>query len=382
MATTSVHRGLWHRRPWLGFGAVAIASALLAGGVGRWQEARAGQRGVGAIGCWIWAEDFDPAAPMAFYVTRDFELTAPPASAEMWITADESYHLWINGAWVGTKRRQAGDPADTYTAAPYLVAGRNRVVIELRSSRGAGGLLASLRAPDQAEPLLVTDQTWTVVRSYVPALFDPVAPALTGERVRVWADRPTGRWRVSAEGQPRPPLLAPGAYGRLLRPHKGMHHRPGHRWLRIRPDRLRLPRRMVGDVSVYDFGQTVTGYPILDLQSARIETALLSLAEDPKGLMDATPELVVAVPGAHHWHGVRPQRFRYLRVLGATLDRAPMVLELAPDLAAALTPPPSSDLGVFGLRPPSAEAMRAERQVMERFDQQGEDHSTGSTGSK
>lgn len=61
---------------------------------------------------------------------KTFNLEAAPASAQLWITADDYYKLWINGRFVG----QGPAPAyywnyyyNTWDIAPYLHAGQNVV---------------------------------------------------------------------------------------------------------------------------------------------------------------------------------------------------------------------------------------------------------------
>ena len=83
---------------------------------------------------------------MAFYAVRDFELDSPPARASVRILADEAYILYVNGRRVGSGAYFAGAPLDTYPLDLVLRPGWNRVAVELRSGRGAGGLLCALFA--------------------------------------------------------------------------------------------------------------------------------------------------------------------------------------------------------------------------------------------
>ena len=97
--------------------------------------------------CWIWAQDAANAAqPLAFWAVRDFQLMDPAdlESASVVIAADESYELWLNGQRVGAGEYVQGMAADQYSVSHLLQLGSNRLVVELRSSRGAGGLLASV----------------------------------------------------------------------------------------------------------------------------------------------------------------------------------------------------------------------------------------------
>lgn len=113
-------------------------------------------------------------------------LDVPPRTAELLITADSRYRLWING------RPVARGPARSYPwqqsvdrldVAPYLQAGANLLAVEVYqpgyshfayTHRGAAGLLAWLRGDDHT--LLVTDLAWRVRRN--PS-FNPLVPRVS-----------------------------------------------------------------------------------------------------------------------------------------------------------------------------------------------------------
>ena len=95
---------------------------------------------------WIWSPGpRDRSAPTAFFVAADFELDAVPAAAELSALADEEYVLYLNGRRVGSNSYSPGAPFDVYEVASLLRPGANRLAAELRSGRGSGGFLASLR---------------------------------------------------------------------------------------------------------------------------------------------------------------------------------------------------------------------------------------------
>ena len=109
-----------------------------------------------------------------------------PRAAELLITADSRYRLWING------RHVARGPARSYPwqqsvdrldVTPYLQAGANVLAVQVYqpgyshfayTHRGAAGLLASLRGDEHT--LLVTDLTWQVRRN--PS-FSPLVPRVS-----------------------------------------------------------------------------------------------------------------------------------------------------------------------------------------------------------
>jgi hypothetical protein len=84
---------------------------------------------------WIWLpgiEGRDANTYAAF--RRTFELTGVPGMADLFITADARYELWMNGEWVGHgPARSFPSPwsVDVYDIAPLLRPGRNTIAVLL-----------------------------------------------------------------------------------------------------------------------------------------------------------------------------------------------------------------------------------------------------------
>ena len=145
---------------------------------------------------WIWAQGaLDRSEPVAFYAVRDFELDSPPARASARILADEAYILYVNGRRVGSSAYYAGAPLDTYPLDSLLRPGWNRVAVELRSGRGAGGLLCALFVEDDAKPLLGSDGDWRIFHD-TAGILDGMRPVADGRPALVWQSPPTGGWGV------------------------------------------------------------------------------------------------------------------------------------------------------------------------------------------
>ncbi len=109
------------RRPGVFFAgllATAIAAAALESAVaalrGRWAEP-----GRGAS--WIWASA-DGTRELAFFAVRDFTVDVPE-TAQLAITADESYIVYLNGRRVGSGAYRRGAAADLYDVTADLEAG-------------------------------------------------------------------------------------------------------------------------------------------------------------------------------------------------------------------------------------------------------------------
>ena len=102
---------------------------------------------------WIWSPGpRDRSAPTAFFVAADFDLDEVPAAAELSALADEEYVLYLNGRRVGSNSYSPGASFDVYEVASLLRPGANRLAAELRSGRGSGGFLASLRRRGDRAP--------------------------------------------------------------------------------------------------------------------------------------------------------------------------------------------------------------------------------------
>lgn len=118
---------------------------------------------------WIWI-DGDPHARDAFvHFATDLELDASTA-AELLISADTRYRLWINGREAGEGPPQSQPYHQYYDRLPVgdlLRPGRNRIAVLVAHSgilpHTRGGLVAELRAAD-GRLLLATDSDWRARR--------------------------------------------------------------------------------------------------------------------------------------------------------------------------------------------------------------------------
>lgn len=107
-----------------------------------------------------------------FRSPADFSLDRQPANAQLFITGDSRYKVWVNGVFVGRGPARSWPHAqqlDAYDITPHLRAGHNAIAVQLYQPgyshfsyvhRGAAGLLAWLEVDD--ETALVTDPHWRV----------------------------------------------------------------------------------------------------------------------------------------------------------------------------------------------------------------------------
>lgn len=346
--------------PWRLFAAVA-AAALVLMVLERSVTALVSERSEPGRGAsWIWAQGvLDGVEPLAFFAVRDFELDeAGPAS--LTLVADEEYVAYVNGRRVGSGAYRGRLPADRFAVGDLLKAGGNRLAVELRSSRGAGGLLAHLRIGDEEPPRILSGGDWRIFRRYEPAIL--LGWDLEGgEPAAVWHRQPTGRWRPRPPGEPRS-WHEESLLGEPWRPPQRARSVEGA-WHDLTEPRA-LPE--LGPRVIFDWGEEITGVLHLELATDGGEPGLLFAAPMPPDDCPAPADgLVVPVPGRGSWSDAFVRTFRYICLVGVDLREAPEV-EVAGPAAATAPPSPGPWPGIFGVQPPRDHTY-AEEQIRERL---------------
>jgi hypothetical protein len=283
---------------------------------------------------WIWARlPRDDSTPLAFYSVRDFTLDAVPAGGRLLVLADEEYVVHLNGRRVGSGIYSPGASLDAYDVAPLLRAGGNRILVELRSSRGWGGLLARLE-DGAGQGIVTTGEEWRIFRRHQPGLLRGLlvlGPEDGSEAPFLWGRPPVGRWGLPLPGPDRPwpaspPLAA--AFGAAL----------------AVPPVPAAARSEDQGRTIFHWGREVEGYLALTL--APREEVAVGLLRTEDGVEARSPVLVP--PGAREWTDALPRRFHEAEVQGIPGVLEAQVLPL-PGGASPLPPPPP---GVLGLAPP------------------------------
>ena len=327
---------------------------------------------------WIWADGVAEAAqPVAFWLARDFDLTlldvspgdvpTDPDAVRLTIMADESYRLWVNGVHVGSGTYSHGGPAHVYGIAPLLQPGPNRLLVEVESSRGSGGMLLSLRsgAAGSAHERVVlrSDDRWRVFRYADPAVLAGRAALDGGDAPKVWNAAPTGRFRLrgleprptapNCEGEPSTAATGIG-FGPLdaVEPVRLRHLSNAQGWVAL--DEIQSAT-LPADQTVFDLGREVSG--LLQLVfAAPAQSALLFFdgEHDDQTLrpQERRPDAVVApFPGRFEWRDVTCRNFRYVTLVGMPTLRHIEVLSPRPADPSLASDPVE---GVFGLSPAKA----------------------------
>jgi len=114
---------------------------------------------------WIWDTADAVSSPPSNeprYFRRTFELAEEMKVAQVWVTCDNVYTLYVNGQKLGSDSEW--NSVEAYDVAKFLKVGKNVLAIEAANQGAAAGLIAWLRGRDAAKiPLvLFTDATWRV----------------------------------------------------------------------------------------------------------------------------------------------------------------------------------------------------------------------------
>lgn len=310
---------------------------------------------------WLWLERAARRGePLAFFAARDVEL-AGPGAFRLTVAADESYVLWVNGRPVGSGVWQG--QADIYDLSEHLDGGWNRLMIELRSERGAGGFIAGLSAAGQEAPVLVSDHSWRLFEKEALPLLrgHRRLEDLAGKSPVAWNGILTGRWRFVGETR-RPTFDRAQVFDESC-PRRVRYPTAGSVWSDLDGGCV-LPA--LGEQVIFDFGETVEGFLEIG-QSANATPALIYFGLEDQGLVpphERRPDWVmVPLMGAETWRDAEKRRFRYLAIYGWTASARVAVL---PSPAGWPVAADRHDGGVFGLRPARA-ATRIEEEIWNRL---------------
>lgn len=162
---------------------------------------------------WIWARHpLSRGIPIAFFVTRDFDLPHDRYYTKIKIAADPEYTLYFNGTMIAGRRGEDGKFLDVYDVTALARDGRNRIVIAARSSNGVGGVIAAVDTRPDFH-LLATDAKWNVVRRWTTDL--PFRDPAHRDKPLILGRPPYGRWnyltaRAGEFMKPATRVIAPG----------------------------------------------------------------------------------------------------------------------------------------------------------------------------
>ena len=147
---------------------------------------------------WIWAQHpLSRGIPIAFFITRDFDLPHDRYFTKIKIAADPEYTLWFNGQILASRGGENGDMLDVFDVSKLARDGRNRIVIAARSANGVGGVIAAVDTRPDFH-FLETDGAWHIVRRWSDDL--PLRdPAQTIEAPLLLGRPPARRWNYLSQ---------------------------------------------------------------------------------------------------------------------------------------------------------------------------------------
>ncbi|MGW5056017.1 family 78 glycoside hydrolase catalytic domain [Streptomyces sp. NPDC004096] len=165
---------------------------------------------------WIWYPEGNPAdsAPAGTrYMRRSFDLPdkAQISAAELQLTADDRFTLYVNGTAVARSPLVADSwrTASIIDIAPYLHTGTNVLAVEAtNTNQGPAGVLGSLRLQGAGSPMdLVTDSGWKASDSGHEGWEQPGYDDAAWPNALAAAGYGAGPWGRSVSAPPPPETL-------------------------------------------------------------------------------------------------------------------------------------------------------------------------------
>jgi len=257
---------------------------------------------------WIWDEEWprSPARPHAFQMVRHFELAEVPPKATLLVQADEEYRIFVNGRWVGAGRYEELE-WHAYPVTRWLRQGPNVVAAELRSSRGAGGLLACLTTTGN-DCLVASDGGWRSFAQYQSGLARGETDD-EGRPVLVWGRAGTGHWPLPSIRGVREPAAGCIDTARRIE---------AHRVFEVREDPV--PGGESGaTLPVWQarWRHFARGLAVIRLPEAGRTVGTLAFGRKRQRPIDPSSRgTVVTQPGQRTWVATEVQWFEYLEVAG------------------------------------------------------------------
>jgi hypothetical protein len=164
---------------------------------------------------WIWADEFFKLYNTYAQFRHDFQLPRVPRKAPFFITADQSYRLFVNGRYIGrgpARGYQASWPYDEYDLAAVLRPDHNWISIEAYNPG-----LSNFQYLHQTAAGMLCAAEWgqTIIRSVRDGWLKRLSPAHRWDKAAQWADKKNG---ISAAVEEKLWNPALGRYSSFLYP--------------------------------------------------------------------------------------------------------------------------------------------------------------------
>lgn len=264
---------------------------------------------------WIWYNHrIASGEPLAFFITRDFDLPPNRYYAKIKIAADPQYTLYFNGREIGGHRAGDQPVLDIYDVTPLARTKGNRIVVALRSANGVGGMLASIDIAAEFQNIIATDATWNVVKLWTPDLLLRDPPSRFVARPLLLGRPPARRWNYLASdvAQIESPIK------RIVAPSSAVTFDTAIPQIDI-VEGVAVTVSKKTRATAFDFGP-MTGRARLGLAAAGTASRTVSVryANTRNELMsvEGSIEPFVFAPGERMMADPAPHRFRYIMVYG------------------------------------------------------------------
>ncbi len=144
-----------------------LLCGVLAVAISSWAVAQNNSVGNWANAMWVWDEADANKAPQnnePRFLRQAFDLAAKPQAAELWVTADNLYTVYVNGQKVGDGKEWS--QIDKYNVAKHLVVGKNVLAIKATNQGGVAGAIARLhvKTADKQDLFVVTNDKTKIRR--------------------------------------------------------------------------------------------------------------------------------------------------------------------------------------------------------------------------
>lgn len=113
---------------------------------------------------WIWFPGENRRENATFYFRKRFDLPEDVREAQLWITADNAYKVYINGKVVGSDGRW--EDAERYEVGRLLRKGGNVIAVEASNVDGPAGLLVEMKVTLRSGKVvwILSDDSWLSAR--------------------------------------------------------------------------------------------------------------------------------------------------------------------------------------------------------------------------
>lgn len=165
---------------------------------------------------WIWTPEDNPSAPPAEPRAFRFEPPTPAGrkatEAEILITADDSFELWVNGTSLGATKGAENEWQQSHLYETDLEGERN--VIAVRTTNGPGspaGLIAKIRVTydDRSTEVFTTGADWRAAKSFPADFHDPGFDDSSWGPAHVLAAYGKGAWGTGVRPPAKKAVPAP-----------------------------------------------------------------------------------------------------------------------------------------------------------------------------